>query len=401
MKINIVDAIMGAGKTQSAISYMNDADEDTKFLYITPYLTEVKRIIDNCPERKFRQPESYGTKLKGIKYLFDQGYNIVSTHALFREFDEEIIDLAYTNNYTLIMDEVTEVIETYPLSKMDLETILDKYATISENGLLKWHDEDYNGKFSDIKRLCSLDCLAIYGGNAMMWLFPISTFRAFRNIYILTYMFDAQTQKYYYDFFGVDYNYLYVKNENGIYKFSAEPVMYKSLDYEKLIHICDVDKLNQIGDMEYSLSKKWYERNKDNKLIVKLKNSTGNFFKNYTKTKSNENLWTTFKDYRTAVSGKGYAKGFLSSNTRATNEYRDRIAVAYLVNKFFNPFIKNFFNQHTVEINEDAFAVSEMLQFIWRSAIRDGKEIWLYIPSFRMRELLIQWINNINQQKGE
>jgi len=398
LKINVIDAIMGAGKTESAINFINTSDEDVKFLYITPYLTEVKRIIESCPSRKFRQPESYGTKIKGIKYLFDQGHNIVSTHALFREFDEEIIDLAYTNNYILIMDEVTDVIEPYTISKPDLETILDKYASVDDLGLLKWHNSEYWGEFSDVKRLCELDCLAIYGGAAMMWLFPISTFRAFRNIYILTYMFNAQTQKYYYDFFGIEYNFLYVKYENEIYSFSTEEVNYINLDYSKLIHICNNDKLNQIGDLEYALSKSWYDRNAENKLINKLKNATGNYFRNYIKTKSNENLWTTFKDYKGKISGKGYAKGFLSSNTRATNEYRNRIAVAYLVNKFFNPFVKNFFVQHGVAIDEDAFAVSEMLQFIWRSAIRDKKEIWVYIPSSRMRMLLENWIENVSRK---
>ena len=33
-----------------------------------------------------------------------------------------------------------------------------------------------------------------------------------------------------------------------------------------------------------------------------------------------------------------------------------------------------------------------MLQFIWRSAIRNGEEIWVYIPSIRMRSLLKKWI---------
>ena len=39
-----------------------------------------------------------------------------------------------------------------------------------------------------------------------------------------------------------------------------------------------------------------------------------------------------------------------------------------------------------------------MLQFIWRSAIRDGKEIWVYIPSIRMRNLLKQWIKQNSPQ---
>ena len=48
---------------------------------------------------------------------------------------------------------------------------------------------------------------------------------------------------------------------------------------------------------------------------------------------------------------------------------------------------------NNISVNEDGYALSEMLQFIWRSAIRDGKEIWVYIPSIRMRTLLKEWID--------
>ena len=34
-----------------------------------------------------------------------------------------------------------------------------------------------------------------------------------------------------------------------------------------------------------------------------------------------------------------------------------------------------------------------MLQWLWRSALRDGKHIILYIPSKRMRDLLKAWLN--------
>ena len=77
---------------------------------------------------------------------------------------------------------------------------------------------------------------------------------------------------------------------------------------------------------------------------------------------------------------------------RASNEYRERTAVAYLVNKYFNPFIKNFFTSNGIKVDEDGYAISEMLQFLWRSGIRDGKRITVYIPSSRMRNLLINWI---------
>ena len=40
-EVNIVDAIMGAGKTQSIMNYINESNE--KFLVITPFLDEITR----------------------------------------------------------------------------------------------------------------------------------------------------------------------------------------------------------------------------------------------------------------------------------------------------------------------------------------------------------------------
>lgn len=42
--IKVCDAIMGSGKSSAAITYMNEHPDD-KFIYITPYLNEVKRIV--------------------------------------------------------------------------------------------------------------------------------------------------------------------------------------------------------------------------------------------------------------------------------------------------------------------------------------------------------------------
>jgi len=42
-----------------------------------------------------------------------------------------------------------------------------------------------------------------------------------------------------------------------------------------------------------------------------------------------------------------------------------------------------------------------MIQWIWRSAIRDGKEIWVYIPSRRMRELLKKWLLELSSLESD
>jgi len=43
LKITIVDSICGTGKTSWSIQYMNN-NEEKKFIYITPYIDEVKRV---------------------------------------------------------------------------------------------------------------------------------------------------------------------------------------------------------------------------------------------------------------------------------------------------------------------------------------------------------------------
>jgi hypothetical protein len=310
------------------------------------------------------------------------------------------------------MDEVTDVIEPLHIKPMDLEVLLKEFVTIDDNKMVRWREDkmDYDintgDAFLQVKHLCELNCLASYGNNFMIWMFPVQIFEAFRESYILTYMFHAQLQKYYYDYHNIEYRYLSIAGDRpDNYKFCDEPVKHTALyDYRKLINIYEDEKLNMIGDADFSLSKTWYKRNENNSLLKQLKNNTYNFFNKkpivynagagcFELSKSSNNIWTTFKDYRAALSGKGYTKGFISSNMRATNEYRNRTAIAYLVNKYINPYIKSFFLANDIKVYEDDYAVSEMLQFLWRSAIRDGKHITVYIPSRRMRELLIRWIN--------
>lgn len=398
--VYVIDEPMGAGKTFSAINFINSSGKDEKFLIITPYITEVERYKTSCPGRHFVEPyRKQGSKSRGIKELIRQGRNIVSTHALFQRFDKEIIDLCSVLNYTLIMDEVAEVVRDANYTKDDINNLLNNYCDYNnETGLLTWREEhsNYTGKFTDAKNMCELGGLALARDTLLMWLFPVEAFKAFQKVYILTYMFNAQIQRYYYDYYGVKYSYLSVIGDSPeTYQFT-ENINRRKYDYRDLIHIQDNEKLNRIGNGRFDLSSSWYDRNQDSAVMKQLKDNLKNFFINIRNSKSNKNLWTCFKEYRSQLSGKGYAKGFLFLNARAMNEYRERDCVAYPVNIFLNPMVKGFFQDHDIEVDEDGYALSEMLQWIWRSAIRDGKEIWVYVPSRRMRDLLNNWIEDIS-----
>ena len=79
---------------------------------------------------------------------------------------------------------------------------------------------------------------------------------------------------------------------------------------------------------------------------------------------------------------------FVSCTMRATNMYRQRKYLIYLINRYMKPEILTYFKHFGYEIDEDKWAVSEMLQWIFRGQIRDGKPVDIYIPSSRMRRCL-------------
>ena len=395
--IKIIDEPMGTGKTCAAINYINSTGEDDHFLVITPYITEVSRYIQECQSKHFVQPyRKGGKKLDGIKDLIRKGRNIVSTHALFQRFDAEVVELCSVLNYTLILDEVAEVVRDTNYSTFDITNLLSIYCDLNEDtGMLTWRDEhkDYKGKFDEAKNMCELGGLALARDKMLMWIFPVEVFKAFQKTFILTYMFDAQLQRYYYDYYGIEYEYMYITGDSlETYRFSDIKDVTTRYDYGKLIHVLDSEKMNRIGNEYFSLSSSWYERNSNSAIMKKLKDNVYNYYMNIIGSKSKYNMWTTFKDYKNQLSGNGYSRGFLFLNARAMNDYRHKNVLAYPINLFLNPLIKGFFQDHSVDVDEDGYALSEMLQWIWRSAIRDGGEIWVYIPSQRMRNLLQEWI---------
>lgn len=408
--IRVVDEKMGDGKSSGVINMINKSDDGTKFLFVTPYLSEVKRVRCACPGKEFKEPiknEDFNySKLRGLKMLLGSGCNIATTHALFHYFDDEVIDLIHNNNYVLVLDEVADVIRPYlkanakarceGITKSDLDCLLKSSARFNEaTGFVDWIDDSYDGTQNPYKIDCQMHSLALYGDKQYpLWVFPYKIFEAFKECYILTYMFDNQIQKYYFDMLGLNYDFMGVSKIDGEYCLSQKRKKEPIVDYRKLIHICEKERLNRIGNRRTDLSKAWYSKNRSNPLMTQLKNNTSNFFKNICGCKSSQTIWTTFKGHRKCVQGKGYTKGFLACNIRATNEYGNRNCVAYLMNRYMNPVIRNFFLRYGVEVDEDGYALSEMLQFIWRSAIRNGEEIWIYIPSARMRNLLKQWIED-------
>lgn len=397
MKITVIDAMCGKYKTTWAMQDMVVGYKTAPFIYITPYLDEVKRVVSfiNQSNVKASIPEASkgnGSKTEHLKKLIAEKKNIITTHALFDRIDSETLELFKQNNYVLYMDEVHEVVKQHYMTEQDLYLLTSSnYIEIEEDGKIKWIAENYDGRFEEFRNLCELGALFYYADKVYVWTFPIDVFNYMAKIYILTYKFEGQIQCAYYKMYGLEYEKKYVKRLGNI----CILIDYKE-EYDKRDILEIKDKINIYeGSLNFGkgmkLTSSFFDKADDTMLKV-IRNNILNYFQNIVKGKSEDNMWTTLGDFKSKLKGKGYTKGFVPLNARATNKYKHKKNLVYAYNRYLNPIDKNFFLKKGVEVNEDLYALSDLIQWVFRSAIREGEEISIYLPSERMRKLLKDYL---------
>lgn len=398
-KIIIIDSLMGSGKTQWAIQEINNNYQYKNYLYVTPYLSEIDRIRSQTNYIMKIPYSKNGKKLISFNDHLAAGECIITTHSLFKHINRKSIESLSFNKYTLILDEELEVIRPYNDLKKDDLLFLRKggFINIKENGFVEWIDnetKEFDIRYNDFKEMVLNNHILCVNDCFYLWQYPPEIFSLFDEIYILTYMFEASIMYYYFKLYNINYTKMSICKENNTYKLT--PYTPPNLDsYKSLINIHTADTtIQKLNKRLSSLSKSWFNNSNNNIYMPLIKNSLYNFFRNKCKAKTDSTMWTCFKTTQNKLKGKGYTKGFVSCNSRATNEYSNKYNLAYAINRYLNPSIVSFFSERGISVDEDSYALSEMIQWIWRSRIRNDESINVYILSKRMNDLFKKWLNN-------
>ena len=347
----------------------------------------------------------------------------------------------------MIIDEVLDVVTDFnkvqsvenasrqTITKEDIKFLLERdIISITHDRRVVWCGGEYGDdfKFSEVQRYARLGRLYCIDNKLLLALFPPEMFKCFKHVYIMTYLFRGSIFKYYLDLFGIKYETVSIAHEAEKYSlvnYNPRADMEFRMNCKKLITVCDNPAMNDYKSN--ALSKSWYDNSRnDEARLKKLKSNIHNFFRSYAngaKACNGDIMWTCFGDYENRVKGSGYTcvrimseqeralpqaerdelekrlTCFVPCNAKATNIYRDRWALAYCVNMYFKPMIRRFFTdgneerartgQDEIYPDENMYALSCLIQWIFRSRIRDGQPIYLYIPNKRMRELLFDWMD--------
>lgn len=453
-KVKVIDAMCGAGKTSWAIQYIN-GNPDKTFVYCTPFLDEITRIRESCGHfQRFEEPRhNGGSKIDDFNRLLAKGCDIAVTHTTFLNATSQTMDLIQDGGYTLILDEVLDVVtdfntaqsvvnqEGQRVKKGDIDFLIEnKNIVIDEKNRVHWKSGHFeNFKYSEVERFAKLGRLYCMDNKLLLTIYPPEVFQYFDNVYVMTYLFGGSTLKNYFDMFNIPYEICSVCHSEDGYKltdWTVEAELEQRAKYKNLIHIIENERMNGEYSRKGEISSIRLQ-NASNEKLSRLKSHLGNFFRRVAKDPINGKsasatdetiMWTTKKGdnnkiYR-KLKGEGYTSRkytdterkaletlsgvqrqrykdtldkkcdcFVPCNARATNIYNSRWALAYCLNLNMKPEIQKLFAKAHVSVNNDLYSLSNLLQWIFRSRIRNQEPIVLYLPSERMRGLLKKWID--------
>ena len=429
-KVVVYDAMCGQGKTERIIKEI--AEKSHPVLYISPLLSEVDRVcgylFDDDGKRmkdddgnlmyeeshplyskQFISPSNgWGfSKSDSIKLMLQEGRNIASTHSLFSILDEDCLKFIRDNSYELIIDEelcvwkkfqvqeykdkedgsdldFLEETETKGMTKTDKEVanlIANGVIEVDPIGMLHWQEDKYKLAYDglmqvQIKRACDAHQLFLVANKTVYWEFSVDLINAFGKVTILTYLFESSYFSKYLNYYNIKYD---------VERFGNSPKTIKHL-----VNIVE-GKINDVGEKETALSFTNLYKSTDTRKV--LNKNLANFYRNICKSKAEDRLWTTYKCAKAGVQGR-HNVAWLAFSTKATNDYIHCRDVAYLCNNYPNVNIGLLIKTRSDDpVDKDLWALSNMIQFVFRSRLRKGEPINLYVPSRRMRELFKKWLD--------
>lgn len=426
--VRVCDFPMGGGKSQSMIRELNmrkAEDDEFRVVVLLSLKSEDERVRRDCPALNFAIPQRNKHDWRSVTEqtveLMKQGRNVATTHAAFKYYKDDIRSIIREYGYSLYVDESIAAIDTDRHNVGDIQFLIDKGCIgQDEDGRFFVLDDaavdSYKGNclrqiFRTLKSrsIAMMDtCLNASGDHStVLWKISPEILLEFNDVTIITFNFYGQQLYCYLRSEAIPFRYIGVGKDgdsNEDFYFTDNPdEYYYPPGIERigdLLHIYDTDKLNRLnyfGRDRNALSMNWFKNEENVKLVS---NQADSFFKNIAPrltpdAGAKRRMWSTFKeDVKKLTRGKSYLteKGFLSYSTRATNNYADRTILVYAVNLFPNVTEKRYWEQKGFSLDDDTFALNHMIQWIWRSAIRNGEEVWILVPSNRMRDLLKNWV---------
>ena len=92
------------------------------------------------------------------------------------------------------------------------------------------------------------------------------------------------------------------------------------------------------------------------------------------------------------VGSRLYQANWIANTTRGTNAFSHCSHAIYLYDQHLNPAIVRWLNVENRGAFDNDYALSEFIQWLYRSRVRKGEPVTVFFASSRMRSLVENWL---------
>lgn len=439
-EVLVLDKCMSSGKTSKVIEWMCK-NPDKKWLYVSPLLSEVSdRICVDASSLDFKTPSNTDydgnpiTKTESFLLMLKEGCNISITHKLFTYMTPEHLLYVSAWGYTLIIDEEMEVIE--PLgdyyNPSDIKFLLTSGCiSVDEDnrGIVSWIGDkfvtEYASKYGRFKSMCELGLMfaakrktQFSDGSELHTFFvsqiPERLLAHATEVIVISYLFEGSLMDCYLRSLGYTIN-------NVLAKYPELDIPNKHpSEFKPLINHIGAGCRNRFKNLSFSYSG-WCSKitDKDCKDISKAIDNLG-----HNTNTPRENLCFSVPKKFVEGSGKkviapkrypAFSKKHIASDSeedilgqsdmcwlysdaRATNDYSHKTTMIYLMDKYPAPQVLAYVKDYCTGFNPDRYALSCLIQWLFRGCIRKGQVMNVCIISTKdkMHSLLCKWLDGEN-----
>lgn len=421
--IIIVDGPPGCGKSTWGIEYMKrKISQDNPFVYVVCSLDESKRIIDAMKGKSVFEPDSEDTKFSSLREHLKQGHSVVITHHLFKRLNFNFSKWIRKYSYELIIDEVIDAVEYYSMAKGTIRALKDSNTyMLDDRGRVKWN-ESYSNESYESEKVSKLRSLSesrtvkeLYDKNGEAYGFVkyhyFQILESFSKVHILTFMFKGSLLKGMFEVSSMRYEIKTINEIDGrlelVDEFERVSTKHELINSINLFDDSDVKDVGMLLDRKRNFSYTHQSSSDlDPEYVTQLKNDMVNIVTNKFKAKKKDLLVTV---YETVYLAKGFVKekddklfstvartkavaGYASATLRATNKHGHVRNALYGIRRSLNPQLVKYIDDNGGSVCEYTYTLSEMIQWIWRTAIRNGERINLCIFCIKARTLFKLWL---------
>ena len=429
--VEVLDVLMGSGKSYASLRYIEGmalADKQVKWVFCTEFLSEIAtRTVENEQAKHlWRTPEKVGEETKMddfINLLEEPNVQLIAiTHVLLKQASTNVVvqKLVADNGWCLFLDETIECISAYGgITYAEFMWHKDEgRISIDDSayGRVQWLDDsvlDYDTKEMAIGRMLKAqdNLYAHINGKqlSLVTIAPKTMFTMWYRVILSTYQFEDTLMD------------AYFKMKQIEWKPCTDIVCYRVTTKEDVKKNITMIKKYDKAWYYTPFSSGWYGDKATSDDYAELNNTIRNIGNaygckgkpelfGYTLPKSALGKQTDKrkiqpKGYKhteclvdsdgTVIKGSVCKKrsGHIPCNARASNEYASKVVMVHAYDRHPHVSVINYLRGVGVQYSKERFALNELLQWLWRSAIRNGEPIHVAILSNRMRTLFLSWLN--------